>query len=65
VFRRFPAGCVRSVVKPFPFDEVKQTQTLVTMIELAVQDPIDLPLIWTIQIISGGGLTTLFGNNQS
>ena len=41
---------VGGVVKPFPFNEVKESGSLATMIKPAVEDLIDFPLIGVIQL---------------
>ena len=50
VFGWFPTQCVRGVVKPFPFNKVEQSQSLVIAINPAVKDPMDFPLIGVIQL---------------
>src|SRR5467141_3923527 len=45
VFGWFPACCIWGIVKPFPLDQVEQARALATVIKLAVEDPIDLPLV--------------------
>src|SRR5882672_7339224 len=50
VFGWFPACCIRGIVEPFPFNQVEEAWALVMVIELAVEDPIDLPLIIISQL---------------
>ena len=45
VFGGFPTHCVWGIVKPFPFDEIKEPWPLATLINPAVQDLMDFPLI--------------------
>jgi len=62
VFGRFPAHGIRGVVKPFPFDEVQQSQPLMMVIKPAVQDLIDFPLIRVIQLNQWWGVYCSVGD---
>ena len=50
VFGWFPACCIWGIVKPFPFDQVEEARALAMVIKLAVEDPIDLPLVSISQL---------------
>ena len=56
VFRWFPTCCIRSIVKPFPFDKVQKPRPLVMMVNPAVKDPMDFPLIGVVQLDRGWGV---------
>ena len=45
-----PSCGIRGVFKPFPFNEVEQTQPIAVAVNFAVKDPIYLPLIRVIQL---------------
>jgi len=49
VFRWFPTCCIGGVVKSFPLNQVKEPQSLAMMVNSAVKDPRDFPLIGVIQ----------------
>ena len=45
MFRWFPACGVGGIVKPFPFDKIKQPQSFAMVIHSAVEDLMDFPFI--------------------
>ena len=45
VFGQFPACHIWGIVKPFPFNKVKQPQSFVMVINPAVKDLMDFPLM--------------------
>jgi len=50
VFRWFPAHFIRGVVKSLPLDKLEQAWTFATMVELAVDDPTNFPLVRIVQL---------------
>ena len=62
IFRQFPTHGIGGIVKPFPLNKVKESQSLVTVINPAVKDPMDFPLIGVVQLDQWWWVYGSFGN---
>ena len=68
MFGWFPTCCVGGVVEALPLDQVEQPPPFAMPMDLAVEDPMDLPLVGVVQLNwwrwvddSVGGLTRASG----